>query len=41
MQELGIGDPKFAARQVVVFEVEFLAASDDPYDHPDEFGLSP
>ena len=37
VQELGIGDPEFAARQVVVFKVEFLAASDDPYDDPDEF----
>ena len=41
VQELGLGDPEFVARQVVVFKVEFLAASDDPYDDPDEFGLSP
>ena len=44
MQELGLGDPKFTARQVVVFKVrkvEFLAASDDPYEDPDEFELSP
>ena len=40
MQELGLGDPEFAARQVVVFKVEFLAASDDPYEDPDGFGLS-
>jgi hypothetical protein len=37
VQELGIGDPEFAARQVVVFKVEFLAASDDPDEDPDEF----
>ena len=40
MQELGLGDPEFAARQVVVFKVEFLAASDDPYEDPDGFALS-
>jgi hypothetical protein len=35
-----MGEPEFAARQVVVFKVEFLAASNDPYEDPDEVGLS-
>ena len=32
-----MGDPEIGARQVVVFKVEFLAASDAPYEDPDEF----